>query len=92
MAGPRKTTAISIRFDESQKVRLRNAAAGLRMKPSDVIRLAVEQLLDEIDRSGKVVVPVRLQEEAVLEEKKGYISSGEGKKNPGGRRTGKNKD
>ncbi len=74
MAGPRKSTAISIRFEENQKTRLRAIASGLRMKPSDVIRLAVEQLLDEIDRSGKVVVPVRLREGVVLEEPKSYPS------------------
>lgn len=74
MAGPRKSTAISIRFEENQKTRLRSIASGLRMKPSDVIRLAVEQLLDEVDRSGKVVVPIRMREKAVLEDSKGYAS------------------
>lgn len=74
MAGPRKTTAISIRFEENQKIRLRTIASGLRMKPSDVIRLAVEQLLDDVTRSGKVVVPIRMREKAVLEDPKGYTS------------------
>ena len=72
----RKRTSPSVRFEAEQKERIQQAARSLRIKPADVIRLAVDQFLDDIDRHGRLVVPVRNSERAVAEDKQDYRKEG----------------
>ena len=53
-----KSTPIPIRFDESIKERLQIVSSDCGLSVSDLCRLAVEKLLDEIESTGQITLRV----------------------------------
>lgn len=50
------TTAMSVRLPDDLKKRVEKVADAARLKPSDLIRMAVEEYCNEVERSGKITI------------------------------------
>lgn len=55
---PKNSTSISVRLSEELHDRIGNLADSLGLTQADVIRMAVESKLEEVDEKGFFQVPV----------------------------------
>lgn len=70
-----KENSISVRLEAKQKEHLQDVALKIGMKPADIIRMAINQFLDQVEREGQIVVPLRSPgEREVAEDKKDFTA------------------
>ncbi len=70
-----KENSISVRLEAAQKEHLQDVALKIGMKPADIIRMAINQFLEQVEKEGQVVVPLRPMEgRMVAEDKKTFTA------------------
>ena len=58
--------SVSIRLDETMAARLRKISDRTGLRPTDLIRRAVDDFLDEVETNGKLEFDIQLREKAPL--------------------------
>lgn len=70
-----KENSISVRLEAEQKEHLQDVALKIGMKPADIIRMAINQFLEQVEKEGRVVVPLRpVEDRMVAEDKKKFTT------------------
>lgn len=56
------SSSMNVRLPQALKDRLEKVASVSRLKSSDLFRMAVEQYVDHVEKTGSITIPFTLQE------------------------------
>lgn len=64
------SSSMNVRLPDALKARLEAVAGVSRLKPSDLIRMAVEEFCDHVEANGSITIPLNLTDSSPPRKKK----------------------